>query len=141
MILADVNVLIGAFRRDSPHHSRCKPWLDGIVAGDDLFGVSPLALAAIVRITTAPRFLNQPSSNERAFAFCNNLLGQPQAVTVEPGNSHWAIFERLCRDTNTVGSDVSDVWYAALAIEHGCTWISLDSDFAKFPGLDWREPA
>ena len=29
-------------------------------------------------------------------------------------------------------------WYAALAIEHDCTWVTLDRDFARFPGLDWN---
>jgi predicted nucleic acid-binding protein len=28
-----------------------------------------------------------------------------------------------------------------LAIEHGCTWITYDRDYARFPDLDWREPA
>jgi predicted nucleic acid-binding protein len=32
------------------------------------------------------------------------------------------------------------VWYAALAIEHGCTFITFDRDYARFPGLRWREP-
>lgn len=27
---------------------------------------------------------------------------------------------------------------AALAIEHGCEWITTDGDYAKFPGLRWR---
>jgi predicted nucleic acid-binding protein len=36
---------------------------------------------------------------------------------------------------------VTDVWYAALAIEHGCVWITYDHGFARFPQLAWREPA
>jgi hypothetical protein len=28
---------------------------------------------------------------------------------------------------------VADAWHAALAIEHGCEWISDDADFARFP--------
>ena len=38
------------------------------------------------------------------------------------------------------GKLVADAWFAALAIEHACTWISTDSDFARFPDLDWRHP-
>lgn len=140
MIMPDVNVLIGAFRRDSSHHSICKPWLDAVVLNSEPFGLSPIALAAVVRITTASRFLSQPSTHELAFAFCNSLLGQPQCIVIEPGDRHWSIFEALCKQTGIVGGKVTDVWYAALAIEHGCTWISLDRDFAKFPGLDWRKP-
>ena len=29
-------------------------------------------------------------------------------------------------------------WFAALAIEHGCEWVTLDRDFERFPGLRWR---
>jgi predicted nucleic acid-binding protein len=29
---------------------------------------------------------------------------------------------------------------AALAIEHGCEWVTLDGDFSRFAGLKWRSP-
>lgn len=29
---------------------------------------------------------------------------------------------------------------AALAYEHGCELMSTDADFARFPGLRWRNP-
>jgi predicted nucleic acid-binding protein len=32
-------------------------------------------------------------------------------------------------------------WYAALAVEWGCEWITMDRDYARFPGLKWRVPA
>ena len=35
---------------------------------------------------------------------------------------------------------VTDAWYAALAIEWGCEWITFDRDYARFPGLKWRTP-
>jgi uncharacterized protein len=35
---------------------------------------------------------------------------------------------------------VTDAWLTALAIESGSQWITLDRDFARFPGLDWRVP-
>jgi hypothetical protein len=38
------------------------------------------------------------------------------------------------------GNLVPDAYLAALAIEHGCEWISADRDFARFPGLRWRHP-
>lgn len=33
---------------------------------------------------------------------------------------------------------VPDAHLAALAVEHGCELCSTDSDFARFPGLTWR---
>jgi toxin-antitoxin system PIN domain toxin len=141
MILPDVNVLIYAFRTDVPQHAFCNPWLTGVVAGDAAFGLSRLALGALVRVTTNPRSHRNPSSLDEAFTFCDYLLGQPNCQIVEPGERHWDIFKRLCIETDTRGSRVTDAWFAALAIEWGCEWITLDRDFARFPGLKWRTPA
>jgi toxin-antitoxin system PIN domain toxin len=140
MILPDVNVLIYAFRSDSPYHHACKPWLDGVVAGDAQFGISPLALSGVARITTNPRAFQQPSTLDDVFGFCDDLLNQPHCETVNPGERHWVIFQRLCAETDTRGPRVTDAWFAALAIEHGCTWITYDRDYTRFPGLDWRTP-
>jgi toxin-antitoxin system PIN domain toxin len=140
MILPDVNVLIYAFREDVPQYPICRPWLDAVVASDARFGISPLALSAVVRVTTSPRVYQTPSTLDDAFGFCEDLLGQPHCQTVEPGERHWDIFKRLCIDTETRGPRVTDAWYAALAIEWGCEWITLDRDFARFPGLRWQAP-
>jgi hypothetical protein len=138
MILPDVNVLIYAFRKEVPQYTVCRNWLDGVVLGDERFGLSPLTLAAVIRVTTNPRSYPYPSSFEAAFGFCEDLLGQPHCQVVEPRERHWEIFKRLCIETNTKGSTVTDAWYAALAIEWGCEWITLDRDYARFPGLRWR---
>jgi toxin-antitoxin system PIN domain toxin len=140
MILPDVNVLIYAFRRDMPQHAVCRPWLVDVVSSDARFGVSPVALSAVVRITTNPRVYRIPSAIDEAFAFCENLLRQPHCEVVEPGERHWDIFRRLCIDTDTRGARVTDAWFAALAIEWSCEWITLDRDYARFPGLKWQVP-
>ena len=141
MILPDVNVLIYAFREDTPRHVTCRSWLLDVVAGDARFGLSPLALSAVVRITTNRRIFTTPSIVGEALAFCDELLEQPHCELVEPGERHWDIFCRLCIETGTRGPGVTDAWFAALAIESGCDWISFDRDFARFPGLRWRQPA
>jgi uncharacterized protein len=140
VILPDVNVLIYAFRADSARHSVCKPWLDGIIRGDAQFGLSPLALSAVARIATNPRIFRQPSSIEEVFAFCDNLLGQPHCEPVRPGPRHWSIFTRICVEVGISGPRISDAWFAALGIEHGCVWVTYDGDYARFPELDRREP-
>jgi toxin-antitoxin system PIN domain toxin len=141
MILPDVNVLIYAFRADVPDHAICNPWLTGVVAADGPFGLSPLALSAVVRVTTGFRVYREPSPLAEAFTFCDYLLAQPNCQIVEPGERHWDIFQRLCTETDTRGTRVTDAWFAALAIEWGCEWITYDRDYARFPGLKWQLPA
>ena len=141
MILPDVNVLIYAFRKNSSHHDVCKPWLEKVAGDDAQFGISPLTLSALARIVTNPRVFREPSRIGEAFAFCEALMSRPNCEPVRAGRRHWPIFARLCLQAGVRGPIVSDAWYAALAIEYGCTWITYDRDYARFPGLEWREPA
>jgi toxin-antitoxin system PIN domain toxin len=140
MMLPDVNVLISAFRTDLPRHSVCRQWLVDIISGDARFAVSTMVLSAVVRITTNGRIFKSPTSIGEAFEFCQSLLTQPHCQPVEPGERHWDIFRNLCVRSEVRGPRVTDAWFAALAIESGSQWITLDRDFARFPGLDWRVP-
>ena len=38
------------------------------------------------------------------------------------------------------GNLVPDAYFAALALESGCEWLTADRGFARFPGLRWRHP-
>lgn len=140
MLLPDVNVLIYAFRKDVAQHAICRAWLDRTIIDGARFGVSPLALGAVVRITTRPDQYRMPSTLDEAFGYCEDILGQPNCQLVEPGDRHWDIFRRLCIETETRGPRVTDAWFAALAIEWGCEWVTMDRDFARFPGLKWSAP-
>ena len=140
MMLADVNGLIYAFRRDTEHHRVCRNWLDSSILGGARFGMSPLALAAVVRITTQTRAFATPSPLDEAFGYCDDILRQPNCQVVEPGERHWEIFRKLTTDTDTRGARITDAWFAALAIEWGCDWVTMDRDYARFPDLRWKLP-
>ena len=141
MTLPDVNVLIYAFRTDASQHAICKAWLDRTILSDARFGISRLTLAAVVRVTTNARSYPVPSTLDDAFGFCEDILGQPNCQLVEPGERHWDIFKRICTETDTRGPRVTDAWYAALAIEWGCEWVTMDRDYARFPDLKWSVPS
>ncbi|MFN0191911.1 MAG: type II toxin-antitoxin system VapC family toxin [Aestuariivirga sp.] len=140
MILPDVNVLVSAHRADHPNHDICRTWLNALVSSGERFCVSPLVLSSTVRIVTNRKVFFAPSSLREAVNFCNDLLDHPLALKIHGGDGHWGIFCRLCTTTGILGSDISDVWLAALAIEHDCEWVTLDRDFSRFPGLRWRTP-
>lgn len=140
MILPDVNVLIYAFRPDSADHRAHREWLRSVVEGDAAYGMSPQVLAAVARITTHPRIFAKPSPLDEALAFGRVLLEQPTCTVVQPGDRHWGIFNELCRSAGATGNLIQDAWFAALAIETGCEWVTTDGDYARFPGLRWRRP-
>jgi toxin-antitoxin system PIN domain toxin len=141
MILPDVNVLVNALRSDATDHRLCRSWLDGVVNGESRYGMSPQVLAAVVRVATHTRVFKQPSTLKEALGFADVLLGQSHCVVVQPGESHWEIFDRLCREADARGNLVADAWFAAMAIEAGCEWVTLDRDYARFRGLKWSVPA
>ena len=140
MVLPDVNVLVAAYRSDSPEHERCRSWLRSIVNSDHAFGVSELVLSGFLRIVTNPRAFRQPSSLSDALEFVNTIRSVPHCVDLRPKERHWRIFAQLCELAEARGNLVSDAYHAALAIESGSEWISLDGDFARFPGLKWSGP-
>jgi len=140
LILFDVNVLLNAHRPGQEHHRVARELLEQTVNAPAPFALSELVLTAFVRIATNPRAFSVPTPLDDAFRFTDRLLRRSNARVVRPSDRHWSIFEHLCRRTQAMGVLIADAQHAALAVEHGCEWISFDRDFAKFPDLRWRHP-
>lgn len=140
MIIPDVNVLIGAFRRDDLHHAALKAWVESAVDDVEPLGLTDAVLGGVVRVMTNARVFVRPSSLDEALGAVAALRGADGVVRVAPGPRHWEILDRLCRDADARGNLVADAQHAAVAIEHGATWVTTDRDFARFPGLRWRTP-
>jgi len=140
VILADVNVLLCAYRSEAPGHKACRAWLESVVNGDAPYGMSPQVLSSLVRIATHPRVFVRPSGIEETLEFVSVLLDQPHCQVVQPGPRHWSIFRRICRESGTRGNLVQDARFAALAIDSGCEWITPDRDYARLAGLRWSTP-
>jgi uncharacterized protein len=132
VILPDVSALLYAFRRDSPRHAECR-WLEALVNAQAANGIGPGVLASVIIYV-------QPSTLDEAVEFCRVLLTPDTCTVVEPGNRHWDIFVDLCAKSGATGNLIQDAWFAALAIESGCEWVTTDRDYSRFPGLGWRTP-
>lgn len=141
MLLPDVSVLIYAHRQDStPDHPLYARWLSDLATGPEPFALSVLALSGLVRIVTNPRIFSRPSTLDEVFDFVAELKERPTARLVAPGAEHLSIFEQLCRQSQAAGKLAADAQHAAVAIEHGCTMVTTDSDFDRFPDLRWQHP-
>ena len=131
----DVNVLVSAFREDAVHHERCRRWLVGALAGREQLGLSELVLSGVLRVLTHARIFQPPTPSEAAIEFVDSLLTQPGSTTLRPGNGHWRIFRGMAGSLRLTGNRLPDAYHAALAIEHGCEWVTLDRGFSIYPGL------
>lgn len=140
MLLADVHIFVYARRRESERHDEYRQWLEDRLNGPAPFGVSELVLSSFLRIVTNHRIYREPTPPTGALDFCRTILDAPATVALRPGPRHWDIFEDLCRSTGARGNQVPDAYLAALAIDHGATWVTLDRGFARFPGLRFEPP-
>jgi predicted nucleic acid-binding protein len=61
-------------------------------------------------------------------------------LMLDPGPRHLQTIEGLFEATGVAANLTTDTHLAALAIEHQCELHSNDTDFARFPGLRWRDP-
>ena len=140
MILPDVNVLVYAYRRDASEHMRFNKWLADLVNGEEAYASSDFVLSSFLRIVTHPSIFKVPTLLEDALDFTGRVRSQPNCVVLAPGPRHWEIFSSLCQKSRARGNLVTDAYLAALSIESGSEWITMDGDFARFPGLRWRRP-
>jgi toxin-antitoxin system PIN domain toxin len=140
MILADVNILVHAFRQDSPHHASIRGWVEKVLESDTAIALSEVVLSGFLRVVTHPRVFDPPTPLAEALGFAEALRAQPTCVRVEPGDRHWEIFVRLCQQADARGNLIPDAYLAAIAIEHGCELVSTDRDFSRFDGLRWSVP-
>lgn len=140
MKLFDVNILIYAFRQDLPEHAEIRPWFEAVIQSDEAFGMADLVFSGFLRVVTNSKPFPNPSTPQDAMAFVERLRMRANCVILNPGPRHWGIFEKLHAEVNAKGNDVPDAYFAALAIEHGCEWITNDRGFSRYPGLNWSLP-
>lgn len=140
MQLLDVNILLYAYRKDYPDHPKYKRFLEDLINAPQPFAITDLVLSGFVRIVTNPKVFAHPDSLSDALAFAEKLRGTPRCVVVAPGKRHWHLFTELCLAAGAKANLIPDAYHAAVAIEHGCEWVTTDRDYARFPGLKWRHP-
>lgn len=141
MKVPDANILIYAVHRDATRHDACRQWLETSLGSAEPVGLTWLVLLAFLRVTTNARLFDRPLAVSEAMDFIDELVDQPAATIISPTERHAAILRGLLLPTGGAGNLTSDAHLAALAIEHGATLISCDSDFSRFAGLTWREPS
>jgi hypothetical protein len=59
---------------------------------------------------------------------------------VQETDEHARLWSELLRRAGTGGDLTTDAWIAAIAIAHGASVLTLDSDFARFANLRWENP-
>lgn len=140
MRLPDVNVLLYAADRNSPHHERTAPYVESMLGGRETVALAWVVALGFIRLATKPQLMLSPLTVARALDVVDGWLARPNVVVVHPTDRHAAVLRELLVPLGIGGSLTTDAHLAALAIEHGAELVSADRDFARFSGLRWHDP-
>jgi toxin-antitoxin system PIN domain toxin len=140
MILVDANILLYAEDQLSPQHESAREWWDAQLSGASPVCLCWSVLCAFIRIGTNPRVFERPMTLKQALSRVQSWLNQPCVRLIYPTERHWTVLQSLLIAGQALGNLVSDAHLGALAVQHGCTLMSTDGDFARFPQLKWKNP-
>ena len=139
-MLLDANLLLYAVDRSSQHHDAAASWLTGVLNGTTRVGIPWQTIGAFLRIVTHPRVTTRPLAGAQAWAFVDAWLAADPAWIPAASQRTAAVYGELVASVAVTGNLVPDAMLAALAVEHGLTVMTADTDFARFPGLRWENP-
>jgi toxin-antitoxin system PIN domain toxin len=139
-MLLDANVLLYAVHKGTDQHDAASGWLTEQLNGPRRVGFPWQSLVAFLRISTHARAFQRPLSPATACERVSDWLAAPVAWIPEPGPEYGRILGELVVKHEVRGNLVPDAALAALAIEHGVTLCSADTDFARFRNLRWENP-
>lgn len=140
MILVDANLLLYAHHPGFGQHEAARRWLDAELNGAIRVALPWPSLLAFIRISAAARIFEQPLSVEAAWCQVEDWLALDRVWVPAPTDRHREVLASLVPSCAATSSLIGDAHLAALAIEHGLEVCSADADFARFPGLRWRNP-
>jgi toxin-antitoxin system PIN domain toxin len=138
--LLDANLLLWAHHRHFDRHDPARAWLGRLLSERALVGIPWPSILAFVRISTHPRALERPLDVGRAWSIVEGWLDRSNVWIPVPTERHRPILASLLEAGNAAGNHVPDAHLAALAIEWGLELLTADRDFARYPGLRWRDP-
>lgn len=140
MILPDVNLLLYAHNPHAAHHQKALHWWNQCLQGHEGVALAWVVILGFVRISTQPRIFERPMRAEDAVGRVQEWLSLPHVHLVHPAPTHFQTWSGLLLHIGTAGNLTTDAHLAALAIERGLVLQTTDVDFARFPGLKWKNP-
>jgi uncharacterized protein len=140
VILVDANILLYAEDSLSPRHAEARTWWDEQLSGSSPVCLCWTVISAFIRIGTNARVFAQPLSLDEAINRVQSWIDHPCTRLIYPTQRQWEVFRQMLTQGQALGNLVTDAYLAALAVAHGCELYSTDTDFSRFPQLQWRNP-
>ncbi len=140
MIIPDLNLLVYAHNAADQRHAAAREWWETCLNGHEPVGMAWATLLGFVRLTTHRQVLVSPLPVATATGVVEEWLDQPIVRVLVPGRDHARHCFGFLKKLGVAGNLTTDAHLAALALEYQAELHSTDTDFARFPGLRWRNP-
>lgn len=140
MRLVDTSVLLPAVTPSLPHHDTARTALEAAINSDRPVALCWVVVNAFLRLTTRPGLFARPLSIDAAWQIVEGWLGHENVRVLQETEAHPSLWSELLRRAGSGGDLTTDAWIAAIAISHGASVLTLDSDFARFPNLRRESP-
>lgn len=93
-----------------------------------------------LRLTTKPGLFERPLTTDEAWELVDQCLAYANVRVVQETEEHARLWSELLRSAGSGGDLTTDAWIAAIALAHGASVLTLDTDFARFQGVRWESP-
>ena len=140
MIVLDANILLYAYDAEAAQHRAARTYLELILSASDPVGIPIHSLSAFLRIMTHPGLRSVRLSLEETIEIVDEWIQLPHVRVLTPGEHHWLTLRRTLLEGHATGRLVTDAEIAAVTLEYGGEFQTNDRDFARFPGLRWKNP-
>ena len=140
MIVLDANLLLYAYDKSSSQHSQARHWVEQVFSDSAPIGIPLQSIAAFLRITTNPRLPGRRFGIDESVRIVDSWLQQPHVRLLTPGTDCWPLLQQTILQGQASGPLISDAQLAAITAEFGGVLHTTDRDFARFPGLRWKNP-
>jgi len=133
--LPDVNVWLAMVDENHPHHTRATAYWQNESSAEIAF--CRLTVLAFLRLATHPKVLSRPLSSDEAWDIYHRYRIEAGVGFIEDAAEIDPDFMALTRVADFPHHLWTDGYLAAFARFRNCRIISFDTDFHRFPNLNF----
>jgi toxin-antitoxin system PIN domain toxin len=134
--LLDASVWVALSTGDHSHYARSRRYWDE-EASDEL-AFCRLTALALLRHLTSPRILGEEAlDGSRAWRALTTWLAVPRITLLAEPPGLDEFLGRWSDQPDLRGGHWTDAYLAAFAAASGCRLVSFDSDFRRYPGVEF----
>jgi uncharacterized protein len=141
VIAVDTNVLVYAYRKESPFHSPSIRLMKQLVEGQAPWAIAWPSVHEFISVTTNPKIFKTQNRIEDAFNQIAIWQGAGRLRFLAESHAHMETLQELLIAGQARGVQFHDARIATICLQHGVTELwTADRDFSRFPKLKTRNP-